>query len=83
MYGLGIPRLLAQLDSRLDYWRRVSGSTHFLKVFRVFVGSPFLQDLHPFAPLILQICVKILLIFPEISQKFRKILQKSEQIRKF
>ena len=33
MYGLGIPRLLAQLGSRLDYWRRVSGSSNFLKVF--------------------------------------------------
>ena len=33
MYGLGIPRLLAQLGSRLDYWRRVNGSSHFLKVF--------------------------------------------------
>ena len=32
---------------------------------------------------ILQICVKILLIFAEISQKFSKILQKSEKIRKF
>ena len=33
MYGLGIPRLLAQLGSRLDYWRRVRGSSNFLKVF--------------------------------------------------
>ena len=31
---------------------------------------------------ILQICVKILLIFAEISQKFSKILQKSKKIRK-
>ena len=33
MFGRGIPRLLAQLGSRLDYWRRVNGSSHFLKVF--------------------------------------------------
>ena len=30
----------------------------------------------------LQICVKLLLIFSEISQKFSKILQKSDKIRK-
>ena len=33
MYGHGIPRSLAQLGSRLDYWRRVRGSSIFLKVF--------------------------------------------------
>ena len=64
MYGLGIPRLLAQLDSRLDYWRRVSGTNQFLKVFRVFAGSPFLQRIEE----ILIFSSK----FAEIPENFRQ-----------